>query len=74
MSTMTSGRVAFSTSLQPSWPSKSARVASLAWIIVPIAPSEMTTRDARVERRAAARSVASSITRLLMGVPTLGRL
>ena len=46
-----SGRVTLSTSLQPSWPSKSSSVGSWACSIVPIAPSATITRSDRASRK-----------------------
>src|SRR5512133_1137688 len=48
----TSGRVTLRISLQPSRPSKSSRVGSAAWSIVPIAPSATTGRWRMVVRNA----------------------
>src|SRR5262244_2575969 len=50
MDRTTSGRVRLRISLQPSWPSKSPRVAGLAWSMVPMAPSATTTRWASAAR------------------------
>lgn len=50
-----SGRVTFRISLQPSRFSKSSRVGSWAWSMVPIAPSATTTRVASASRSARAR-------------------
>src|ERR1700748_2939180 len=50
MPVTTAGRVTFSTSLQPSWPSKSSSVSGQPWSIEPIAPSAITTRSARAAR------------------------
>src|SRR4051794_24052437 len=41
-----SGRRTLRISLQPSWPSKSSRLGSAAWSMVPMAPSATTTRSA----------------------------